>query len=168
MTKARMEVIVMSKETNRALIQELTNEVWNAGNLSRLEALYAPDSVQRTLPKLTATVAGLRGALPNLHLTVDESIADGDKVVTRWTIHGTNLGRLEDLSGIDVLGGKHRGEDFIEPLVDISPTDRNVAIGGVSVFYVQNGKVASSWGLIDRPGLLRQLPVFPSPGLATI
>jgi predicted ester cyclase len=158
----------VTKRSNETLIRRLTNEVWNAGNLSRLNELYAPDSMRRTLPELAATVTSLRTALPDLHMTIDESIADEQKVVTRWTIHGTNLGHLSGLSGIDVLGGHRIGEDQIMPLVDLGPTGHDVNVSGVSVFHLENGKVTDCWGLIDRLGLLQQLPALPSPGLATI
>jgi predicted ester cyclase len=158
----------MTKADNEALVRRLTDEVWNRGDLAGLEALYAPDRMGRTLPELAATVSSLRAALPDLHLNIDESIAEEDKVVTRWTVRGTHLGRLAGLSGNDVLDGRHNGEDFQMPLVDVNPTGRRVEIGGVSVFHLRDGRVSSSWGMIDRLGLLQQLPVLPAPGLAAI
>jgi predicted ester cyclase len=158
----------MSKGFNEALIRRLTNEVWNSGNLTQLNALYAPDPMLRTLPELVATVTSLREALPDLHMTIDESVADEENVVTRWTIHGTNLGHLSGLSGIDIVGGHHMGEDAMVPVVDVGPTGHDISVSGVSVFHIKGGKVTSCWGLIDRLGLLQQLPALPSPGLATI
>ena len=85
-----------------------------------------------------------RNAFPNLHFTIDEQIAEGVKVVTRWTGHGT-----------------HKGE-----LLGIPATDKSSTVTGISVDRIVNGKIAESWGIFDQFGMMQQLGVIPTPELA--
>ena len=82
-----------------------------------------------------------RNAFPDLHFTIDEQIAEGDKVVTRWTAHGTNKGEL--------LG--------------MPATDKSTTVTGIAVDRIANGKIAESWGIFDQFGMMQQLGVIPMP-----
>lgn len=133
----------MSMEENKALIRRFYDEVFNQKNLAALDELYAPDHIDHTLPaELSVGPQGTKQAIqlmltgfPDLHVTIEDMVAEGDKVVTRFTTHGTQQG---------VLGG-------------IPPTGRQVAISTIEITRIADGKIAEDWGLDDRLGMLQQL-----------
>ncbi len=84
-----------------------------------------------------------RTAFPDLQLTLDELIAEGDKVVVRWTMRGTHLGEMR--------GG-------------IAPTGKPFTITGTTTNRLAGGKIAEAWGNIDTLGLLLQLGLVTPPG----
>ena len=141
----------MLSETNKTLSRRLFEEVWNKGNLAVLNELIANDHVNSgpgTLPGLPTGPEGAkqfvtmyRNAFPDVHLTIDEQIAEGDKVVTRWTAHGT-----------------HQGE-----LLGIPATGKSSTVTGISVDRIVNGKIVESWGIFDQFGMMQQLGVIPTP-----
>ena len=144
----------MLTETNKTVSRRFLEEVWNKGNLAALNEIIAKDHVNsgpgtlRGLPtgpegsKQLVTV--YRNAFPDVHFTIDEQIAEGDKVVTRWTAQGT-----------------HKGE-----LVGIPATGKSSTVTGINVDRVVNGKIAESWGIFDQFGMMQQLGVIPVPELA--
>jgi steroid delta-isomerase-like uncharacterized protein len=144
----------MLSETNKTVSRRLFEEVWNKGNLAVLNELIANDHVNSgpgTLPGLPTGPEGAkqfvmmyRNAFPDTHFTIDEQIAEGDKVVTRWTAHGT-----------------HQGE-----LLGIPATDKSSTVTGISVDRIVNGKIVESWGIFDQFGMMQQLGVIPTPELA--
>jgi steroid delta-isomerase-like uncharacterized protein len=83
-----------------------------------------------------------RNAFPDVHFTIDEQIAEGDKVVTRWTGHGT-----------------HKGE-----LAGIPATGKSATVTGMGVDRIVNGKIVESWGIFDQFGMMQQLGVIPAAG----
>ena len=80
-------------------------------------------------------VEAIHTAFPNLKYTLDDTIIHDDKVVTRWTAKGT-----------------HTGDFFGMP-----PTNKNVTMLGITIFRVQNGKIANLWDVWDQNGLMQQL-----------
>jgi steroid delta-isomerase-like uncharacterized protein len=144
----------MLSETNKTVSRRFLEEVWNKGNLTVLNEIIASDHVNSgpgTLPGLPTGPEGskqlvtvYRNAFPDVHFTIDEQIAEGDKVVTRWTAHGT-----------------HQGE-----LVGIPATGKSSTVTGINVDRVVNGKIAESWGIFDQFGMMQQLGVIPVPELA--
>jgi steroid delta-isomerase-like uncharacterized protein len=145
----------MLSETNKTVSRRLFEEVWNKGNLAVLNELIANDHVNSgpgTLPGLPTGPEGAkqfvmiyRNAFPDTHFTIDEQIAEGDKVVTRWTAHGT-----------------HQGE-----LLGIPATDKSSTVTGISVDRITNGKIVESWGIFDQFGMMQQLGVIPMPESAS-
>ena len=97
----------MLLETNKTVARRLLEEVWNKGNLAVLNEIIAQDHVSRgpgTLPELPAGPDGTkqlvtvyRNAFPDVRFTIDEQIAEGDQVVTRWTADGTHKGELQGI-----------------------------------------------------------------------
>jgi len=83
-----------------------------------------------------------RTAYPDTHFTVEDQVAEGDKVATRWTATGT-----------------HRGE-----LMGIAPTGKRVTVTGIAITRVTNGKIVETWNNFDALGQLQQLGVIPVPG----
>jgi steroid delta-isomerase-like uncharacterized protein len=144
----------MLSETNKTVSRRLFEEVWNKGNMAVLNEIIAKDLVNSgpgTLPGLPTGPEGskqlvtvYRNAFPDVHFTIDEQIAEGDKVVTRWTAHGT-----------------HQGE-----LVGISATGKSSTVTGIAVDRIVDGKIAESWGIFDQFGMMQQLGVIPMPELA--
>ena len=127
------------------------DEVWNAGKLDLVAELFAPEYVghpsgpEETIrgPEgVKAYVGGLRAGVPDLTLTIDDQIVDGDKIATRWTAHGT-----------------HDGE-----LMGIGPTGRTATVTGITIQRIGNaGKIVEGWTNWDALGMLRQLGAAPTP-----
>jgi steroid delta-isomerase-like uncharacterized protein len=144
----------MLTETNKTVSRRFFEEVFGNGKLNVLDEIIAKDHVTNgpgALPGLPTgpegakqLVAVYRNAFPDLRFTVDEQIAEGDKVVTRWTGHGT-----------------HQGE-----LVGIPATGNLSTVSGIVVDRFVNGKIAESWGIFDQFGMMQQLGVIPTPELA--
>ena len=140
----------MLTETNKTVSRRFLEEVFNKGKLNVLDEIIAKDHVNSgpgTLPGLPAGPEGTkqlvtvyRNAFPDIRFTIDEQIAEGDKVVTRWTGYGT-----------------HKGE-----LAGIPPTGRSATTTGIGVDRIVNGKIVESWGLFDQFGMLQQLGVIPA------
>jgi steroid delta-isomerase-like uncharacterized protein len=127
-------------------IARRTYEAANARDLSVLDELFAPDFVNvtaggagvQTLEEMKASVAEVLAAFPDAQFTVDEQLADGDRVVNRFTFRGTHLGEFNG----------------------IPPTGKRVAIGGIEIYRFRDGRVTECVHAEDMLGLLRQLGVM--------
>lgn len=140
----------MSSEQNKALVREMMEEVFNRGNMSRLDEFMAPDFVEHEeLPpgippgregvKQLPTM--LHSAFPDFKVTIDDMVAEGDKVVIRQTWSGT-----------------HKGE-----FMGVPPTGKNVSFQVIDIIRVAGGKVVEHWGQMDNMGLMQQLGAIPTP-----
>lgn len=134
----------MSIEANKALVHRLFEEVVNAGELSAMDEILAPDFVshEELPPGIPSGREGakqlfsmLRSAFPDLHATIEDEIAEGDKVVARLTFSGT-----------------HQGE-----FMEIAPTGRRVAYAVIDILRIADGQVVEHWALSDALGLMQQL-----------
>jgi steroid delta-isomerase-like uncharacterized protein len=85
-------------------------------------------------------VLAYRTAFPDVHLTVEDVLGVGDRVVARWVSHGTHLG----------------------PMMGIPPTGRSIEIMGISIFRIAAHQVAEEWEGFDTMGLMQQLGVMDS------
>ena len=147
----------MSAVENKALARRFVEEVWNKGNMAVADELFASDfDDHRLLPGLPPGAEGykqnilqLRKAFPDLHVTVEDLIAEGDKVVTRATVHGTHTGELMARMG-----------------KVIPPTSKQVTWTGITIARVVAGKATDFWVEADQLGLMQQLGVIPAPGQA--
>ena len=138
----------MSTEENKAIDRRFTEEVWNQGNLAVVDELMSADYDGHD-PAMPAGSEGLkqfvlmyRSAFPDVHLTIEDQIAEGDTVVSRWTARGT-----------------HKGE-----LMGIPPTGKQVTVTGMNIERIANGKFVEGWSNYDTLGMLQQLGVVPAPG----
>ena len=139
----------MSAE-NKAIVRRLMQEAINQKNLDIIEELVAPDFVNHTAPPGTPPtreawkkiVARMGAALPDAHLYIEDEIAEGDRVTTRFTFQGT-----------------HRGE-----LMGISATGKTVNIGGIHIARVVNGKIVERWEEIDKMSMMVQIGAIAPPG----
>jgi steroid delta-isomerase-like uncharacterized protein len=138
----------VSVEENRAVAHRALEEVWNKGNLDVADEVYAAEFVQKdTSPPANLQtykwyISSTRAAFPDLHITLEEVIAEGDKVVTRFSMTGTHRGMYSGLL----------------------PTGRKVTVSGVSIGRFKDGKIVELWGLLDRLSMLEQLGFVVSPG----
>ena len=139
----------MSTEDNKAIVRRLLEEGFNQKNLAVFDELYAPNFVYRLA---LTTIEGVEAfkqfsitfftAFPDLRFTIEDQLAEGDKVVTRWIASGT-----------------HRG-----PFQGIPPTGKQVTVTGIGINRLANGKIVENWTNFDMLGLLQQLGVIPSMG----
>jgi steroid delta-isomerase-like uncharacterized protein len=142
----------MSIEANRGMARRFFTEVANGGNLEVAKDLLVADYRHHDPglpPELLSSRDAYIGhfpvyttAFPDLSTTVEDMIAEGDKVVTRWTIRGT-----------------HNGE-----LMGIPPTGTPIAASGITIQRFADGKIVEGWTIFDTLGILRQLGVVPSLG----
>lgn len=91
------------------------------------------------LDAVKQVVRTYRTAFPDLHLTIEDLLADGDKVVTRWTVRGT-----------------HRGD-----LQGIAPSGKEITTPGISISRIVEGRIAEEWVHWDALGLLQQIGAIP-------
>jgi steroid delta-isomerase-like uncharacterized protein len=139
----------MPESENKAVVQRFIDEVLNQGKLETADEIVAEDFVELDpLPGqrqgrggLKEIVALLRTAFPDMHWSVDETIAAGEKVVTRFTWTGTHKG--------DFLG--------------IPATGRPVSVKGVVIDRIVGGKMTDSRILMDNLGMMQQLGVISPP-----
>jgi steroid delta-isomerase-like uncharacterized protein len=137
-------------EQNKTLMRHAVEEVWNQGNLDAIGDYVANDFVVHASTS-AAEIHGpegarqyfgmLREAFPDLHFTIEDQVAEGDKVVTRWTARGTHAGAF----------------------MGISPTGRQFSLTGIDIDRVVNGKAVECWTSVDELGLLQQLGALPAP-----
>jgi steroid delta-isomerase-like uncharacterized protein len=135
----------------KTIARYFLGEAFSTGNLDPADEWVAPNWVNHDpgTPELPAgpegfkqLVMGYRAAFPDLHITVDDVIAEGNKVVGRWTASGTNTG----------------------PLMGMPPTGKKATITGISILTFASGQVAEQRTNWDTMGMLQQLGVIPAPG----
>ena len=140
----------MSTEENKALIRRIVEELWNQGNLGLADELVAPDYVDhdsampeevRGIEGFKQFVAMYKAGSSDGRIVVEDQVAEGDKVTTRWTAIGTHDG---DLFGIP-------------------PTGNRVEFTGMEISRISGGKLAETWDNYDVMGMMQQLGVIPSP-----
>jgi steroid delta-isomerase-like uncharacterized protein len=139
----------MSAEENKAIVSRFWG-VWEEGNIDLVDELLAPDYInhtpaspdQPTGPEgVKGVVAIFRSAIPDLRVIVEDMIAEGDKVVVRYTLEGT-----------------HEGELFGVP-----PTGQRLSIKSIAVERVSDGKIREHWRVTDSLDMMQQLGVIPAP-----
>jgi steroid delta-isomerase-like uncharacterized protein len=139
----------MSTEENKALVRRIYEE-WNKGKeaaMAAIEELYAPDyvfHVTGVFPDLDRVgykqmTPAFFTAFPDIHYTLEDLIAEGDKVVSRWTFRGT-----------------HQGE-----FMGMPPTGKQVSVTGIEIDRIEDDKFVESWANSDHLGLMQQLGVIP-------
>jgi steroid delta-isomerase-like uncharacterized protein len=135
-------------ERNKVVIEKFLEEVINQNRMDSADALVVEDFVELDpLPGqrqgregLKGVLAMMRAAFPDIHWAVEEMVAEGDTVVTRFTWTGT-----------------HRGV-----FLGVPATGRNVSVKGVVIDQLADGKMSKSRILIDSLGMMQQLGVVSS------
>lgn len=130
----------MSEKTKK-LLHDFLDECLNRGNLDAMDKYIAPEFVDHRFPDRRGIegqrqgFAELRRAFPDIRDAVEDVIAEGDRIVLRFTMRGT-----------------HRGE-----FLGVPATGRQVTWSGINIARVANGKFVEIWGCADLLGLLQQL-----------
>ena len=141
----------MSTEQNKALVRRMVEEIFNRGNIGRVDEFLAPDFVDREeLPPgvtrdregVKRLTAMLRSAFPDFKATIEDMVAEGDKVVIRMTWKGTQKGEF----------------------MGVPPTGKSVSFGVIDIIRIAEGKFVEHWGQMDSMGLMQQLGAIPAPG----
>ena len=140
----------MMSEENKEKVRRFLEEAFNEGNLGVVDEIFASDYVLHD-PANPEEISGpegikqfvqmYRSAFPDSHVTVEDQIAEGDEVVTRWTGRGT-----------------HQGELF-----GIAPSGNQVEFSGITISRFEGGKIAEDWTNSDTLGLMQQIGAVPSP-----
>lgn len=135
-------------EQNKLAARRALEEVYSGGNLDLVDELvtdgiiaHSPGAEFRGVAELKRFVASLRDAFPDLQMTVEDQVAEGDRVVTRWSARGT-----------------HKGSFF-----GIAPTGKIGTMTGIEIDQFVDDKVAECWTSTDYLGLMQQLGASPQP-----
>ena len=133
----------MSTEENKATVRRYLEEAWNKGNVGIIDELMASDysrymsgpaqPLNREGQKQRIT--SFHKAFPDIHLTIEDLVAEGDKVVFRITIRGTHQGAF----------------------MGIAPTGKPVTVSAIDIARFADGKIVEHWGQMDSLGLMQQL-----------
>jgi steroid delta-isomerase-like uncharacterized protein len=139
----------MSTEQSKALVRRQFEEGFNQNNTSVFDEVIAPNYVNYDYPApapgregYKQVVSAYRAAFPDMRVTLEEEIAEGDKVVTRGYFTGT-----------------HQGE-----LMGIPPTGKQIHVKYIDIWRVENGQLVENWVQMDMLGMLQQLGVIPPMG----
>ncbi|NJK53359.1 MAG: ester cyclase [Leptolyngbyaceae cyanobacterium SU_3_3] len=132
-------------DRNKAIYQRYIQQVFNQGQLDLLDEILSPSYVYHEAPPdilpgaegIRQVVSIFRAAFPDLEITIDDQLADGDKVCSRATTRGT-----------------HQGEIF-----GIPATGKAVTMTGLTVVRIVDGRITESWVKNDVMGLMNQLGV---------
>jgi predicted ester cyclase len=137
----------MSTEANKAAYRRFMDEAFNGQQFDRVAEYIAADMVEHT-PGLSAGAAGVRrdiemfaSAFPDMRVTIEDLIAEGDKVAARYYWSGTHQGAF----------------------ADIAPTGKQVRVRGLDIWRMRDEKCVEHWNIEDNLGLMQQLGVIPTP-----
>jgi predicted ester cyclase len=137
--RTRKEEMKMSAEENKAVVRREQEELWNhTGDLDAAEELFAAG--QADAAKQGA--ADFRRGFPDVISTIEDIIAEGDKVVAYWRSRATHQGNY----------------------MGIAPTGNRIEFTGISVYRIEEGKIAREWTVEDQFGLMQQIGAIPEPG----
>ena len=133
----------MSGEKNKAIVRRFFEEVWNQEKESVIDEIFASTVVFNgqsiTRDELKQALAGRRTAFADIQVTVDDQVAEGDKVSTRRTWRAS-----------------HRG-----PYRGVAATGKQVTWTQISVVRSSQGRIAEDWAVSDELSILQQLGAFP-------
>jgi steroid delta-isomerase-like uncharacterized protein len=135
---------------DKALVRRLYEQVFNQRKIDALDQLLSPEFIDHNPPPGTSgrleevkrNFQEIITGFPDLRMSVEDQIAEGDKIVNRLIARGTHEA----------------------PYMGIPPTGKTVEIGGIDILRVLNGKVVERWGYFDDLALLQQLGVITLPG----
>jgi steroid delta-isomerase-like uncharacterized protein len=143
----------MPLEENKALLRRFAEEALNRGNLDAIDEFMPPEFVEHEPLPVPGTgreavkqfFAQMRSGLPDLQMTIEDLIAEGDRVVARFAVQGTHQGHF--------LG--------------IPPTGKRAGFTGIDIVRIAGGRIVEHWGNTDTLGFLQQLGAIPAPEQAS-
>lgn len=138
---------------NKAIVRRLYEEVWNKRKVELISEIISPSHALQA-PNVAGSAVGpeaykrqvsnMLGAYPDLHFSIEDLIAEKDKVVACWTLSGTHKGNY----------------------MGIPATDKKVSVEGMTVHNIANGRIMDSYSNWDALGMMQQLGVIPPLGQA--
>lgn len=133
----------MSTEENKALLRRAWDEVYGQGRLDSIEEFvlddviaHEPDGDVRGVEGFKRYLATYLAAFPDTSVTVEDVIAEGDKVVSRYTVRGTHKGTTDEYG---------------------PPTGKEMVIEGITLYHFKGGKLAEMWDRYDNLAVMQQL-----------
>ncbi len=137
----------MSTEENKAIMHRVVEEVFNKKNLALADELidinfvhHGTGGVELKGPEgFKQFAAMMLTAFPDIRLTIEDMVAEGDKVVSRLTSRGTHTGNF----------------------MDIAPTGKQITVTGIVINRIAGGKAVEAWLINDELGMMQQLGVIP-------
>ena len=136
----------MTTDENKAIVRRFVQEIFVEGRKDTVDELLADDFVAHTWPSTGHPKDDLKGAidrtskgLADVEFTIDDMIAEGDRVAVRLTSAATQVGEF----------------------MGMAPTGKRYSIGEIHVFRVRDGKVTEHWHQMDQMGLMKQLGAMP-------
>lgn len=136
----------MTAQQNKAITERFIEEVWQQGQIDKIDELFTGDYVDHSFgpnpagrEDLKRFVVMFRQAFPDLVYELHQALAEDDQVASRDTVHAT-----------------HKGE-----FMGIPATGKHVDVSAMHFLRFENGKIAEHWGITDVAGMLRQLGVGP-------
>jgi len=138
---------------NRVIVQALYEEVWNKRKIDLMDVLVSPShALHGPNPNLSGAAIGpeaykrqvliFTAAYPDLRFTIEDLIAEKEKVVIYWTMSGT-----------------HKGE-----FLGIPQTNKRISVDGITIHHITNGKIMDSYVSWDTWGMMQQLGLAPKLG----
>jgi steroid delta-isomerase-like uncharacterized protein len=132
---------------NSALVRRFVEEIFNKGNLEAAEEILTPDYKHHdpTTNEFGSGIEGFKQMITiyrqafDLQIVLEDQVATGDKVVDRWTGHGT-----------------HQGE-----FMGLAPTGKEITATGISIHRIAGDRIAETWNNYDALGIMQQLGVIP-------
>ena len=138
----------MSPEQNKSAARRFIEQGFNQKNLAELDTYFSANLVDHALPPMLPPgregrkmfYSAFISAFPDIHLHIDDLLAEGDRLVLRWSAHGTQTGEL----------------------MGIPPTGKQVNMSGIAIDRFENGQSVEHWEVFDQMGLMQQLGVIPA------
>ncbi|GAC1650070.1 MAG: ester cyclase [Acidobacteriaceae bacterium] len=138
----------MTIEENKAVVRRYYDEVLNGGNSELLNVIAVHEYIEHDpIPGQGTGIDGLRERVAMLRdafqpqFTLEDVVAEGDRVAVRWTHRGTHVGAF----------------------MGIPPTGRSYSIAGIDIHRLKDGRMAEHWHVVDLLGQLQQLGIIPLP-----
>ena len=139
----------MSVEDNKTLYRRIVEEVWNSGNLEVVDEFIATNCIFHAFDKdlkgpeqFRQYAEELLTVFPDIHFIIEDLIAERDRVVSHWTLTGTQKGKF----------------------MEIPATNKSIKFQGASILHIAGGKVVELWAYWDRFSVMKQLGVALQPG----
>ena len=133
------------EETNKEFIQAYTDDFWNTHNIAAFEKYFTTDLIvhfaagDQNTEQYKGICQAYFTSFPDLQITTDDLVAEGNKVTKVWTANSTHQ---EEFMGIPATGNI-------------------IVVKGIEVFRIADGKIAEIWASMDNLGMMQQLGVIP-------